>query len=218
MEEWIKDCFSTIWPVPACIDQNLRMFVFHWDLYVFQAKPNWMHCASVFLGRELLKQIKVKPNSWKLRDNMMESQLERTHRHWHYWNMPGTWMIVDVWHIGRQSTKVSWQLTDSWLTVGWQWTNALVNALVDELAGLDSLPFRANNFKENMWFVIHSSVLVFVQYHAGGNLSFQFLEVFHFESYLVENNVFPYESQQFEPFKYIRRCVHTHVFYLKSEK
>ena len=31
-------------------------------------------------------------------------------------------------------------------------------------------------------------------------------------------NIYPYESQQFEPFKYIRRYVHTNVFYLMNKK
>ena len=34
----------------------------------------------------------------------------------------------------------------------------------------------------------------------------------------LEKNVYPFESQQFEPFNYIRRCVHAHVFYLMSEQ
>lgn len=37
-------------------------------------------------------------------------------------------------------------------------------------------------------------------------------------TYLVEKNVYPSESPQFEPFIYTGRCVHTHVFYLMSEK
>ena len=38
------------------------------------------------------------------------------------------------------------------------------------------------------------------------------------QTYLVGKNLYAYESQQFEPFIYNGRCVHTHVFYLMSEK
>ena len=52
--------------------------------------------------------------------------------------------------------------------------------------------------------------------------SFQFCDVYSNCHYWVKNNNYnnlnPYESQQFEPFKYIMRRVYTHVFYLMSEK
>ena len=38
------------------------------------------------------------------------------------------------------------------------------------------------------------------------------------QTYLVEKKVYPYESQQFVPFIYFGRCVHTHVLYLMSEE
>ena len=34
----------------------------------------------------------------------------------------------------------------------------------------------------------------------------------------LKNVVYFYESRQFEPFKHIRRCLHTHIFYFMSEK
>lgn len=38
------------------------------------------------------------------------------------------------------------------------------------------------------------------------------------QSYLVEKIVYAHESQKSERFKYIRRCVHTHVFCLMHEQ
>ena len=38
------------------------------------------------------------------------------------------------------------------------------------------------------------------------------------QNYLVEKNVCGYESYQSERFKYVRRCVHTHLLYFMSER
>ena len=68
----------------------------------------------------------------------------------------------------------------------------------------------------NLFLQVSRSVTSFVSKYSFLNFRIVTLRDTLIQSHLVGKNAYAYESQKFEAFRYIRRHIHTTIFYLMS--